>query len=62
MPPGPEPEIVPDYPPPDEEPQPAVIPDAPHEPLPAEDPSPVQPEPDPDPDPLEPPEEAPVPA
>lgn len=44
---GPDPGIVPDYPPPDEEPQPAVIPDSPHEPLPAADPPPVEPEPTP---------------
>jgi hypothetical protein len=46
---GPEPGIVPDYPPPEEEPQPALIPDSPHEPLPAEDPLPIEPEPDPEP-------------
>jgi hypothetical protein len=43
---GPEPGIVPDYPPPEEEPQPAVIPEPSHEPLPAEDPLP---EPNPEP-------------
>lgn len=44
LPEGPDPEIVPDYPPPDEEPQPAVVPDRPHEPLPAADPEPTEPE------------------
>jgi hypothetical protein len=57
---GPEPGIVPDYPPPEQEPQPAVIPDPPHEPLPAEDPPPVEPEPNPEP--VQPPAEDPVPA